>query len=229
MADYLILQLAAAIGAMGGLAGHERRGTQHWPARSAVTGLLGAALGRRRDADFSDLDALGMAVAVFDGGAGMRDFHTVQTVPAAAVKNPRSRPHALREAKGRLNTTVTQRDYRCGLYYGVALWGGDLQALAAQLQRPVFQLYFGRKSCPLSAPLDARVVQADGPAGALSQLRPPPWITTAHARVMAADEGAAEGRLEVAHDMALDRRAWHFAPRNQVLAEVDITAGEGAA
>ena len=44
MNDYLVFTLASAFGAMGDLAGHERRGTLPWPGRSAILGLLGAAL-----------------------------------------------------------------------------------------------------------------------------------------------------------------------------------------
>ena len=42
MNDYLVFTLASAFGAMGDLAGHERRGTLPWPGRSAILGLLGA-------------------------------------------------------------------------------------------------------------------------------------------------------------------------------------------
>lgn len=66
MQSYLVFTLAANMAAMAELAGHERRGSLAWPGRSALLGLLAAALGRRRDADFSDLDALDLA---------MRDFH----------------------------------------------------------------------------------------------------------------------------------------------------------
>ena len=79
MQPYLIFGLTASIGAMGELAGHERRGSMVWPVRSAILGLLGAALGIRRDGDFRALDALSLAVAVFDEGAALRDYHTVDT------------------------------------------------------------------------------------------------------------------------------------------------------
>ena len=92
MREHLVFTLTATIGSMGDLAGHERRGTWTWPARSAVVGLLGAALGLRREDDFAPLDRLVTAVAIFDDGAPLRDYHTVQTVPTAAAKHPQSRP-----------------------------------------------------------------------------------------------------------------------------------------
>lgn len=232
MTDHLIFQLGAALGAMGGLAGHERRGSLTWPGRSAIIGLLGAALGIRRDGDFSALDALGMAVAVFDAGEVLRDYHTVETVPTAAARNPQSRPEAIRTARmqRKPNTTITLRDYRMGPLYGVALWNGDLPALCAALREPRFALYLGRRSCPLAAPLDPQIVPAGSPAAALAHLRPPPWRPNARASIMYRDAAEDDAHHETRHDIAIDRQAWHFAPRQVAAVPVDILpAGREAA
>lgn len=224
MQPYLIFGLTASLGAMGELAGHERRGTLVWPARSAILGLLGAALGIRRDGDFSALDTLSMAVAVFDEGTVLRDYHTVETVPSASVKHTNSRPEALVAARGRTNTAITLRDYRCDSYYGVALWGGPLEPLQRALAQPHFTLYLGRKSCPLSAPPGASVVNADSPDDAFAQLVVPPWRRNARASMVieAADHG------EEVHDLPLDRTRWHFAPRYVTRRAVDIAPLGGA-
>lgn len=225
MQPYLVFGLSATLGSMGELAGHERRGSLAWPARSAVLGLLGAALGVRRDGDFSALDALSLAVAVFDDGAGLRDYHTVETVPSAAVKRPNSRPEALAQARRHSNTTITLRDYRTGAFYGIAVWGGALEPLRAALHAPRFTLYLGRKSCPLSAPVGARIIEADSPEAALTHLILPPWRQGARARVLleAADHG------EEVHDLPVDRARWHFAPRHVARRAVDIAPDGGAA
>lgn len=224
MQPYLIFGLTASLGAMGELAGHERRGSMVWPVRSAILGLLGAALGIRRGGDFSTLDALSLAVAVFDEGSALRDYHTIETVPNAAVKHPNSRPEALQMARGRTNTAITLRDYRCGSFHGVAIWGGPLEPLQKALAQPQFTLYLGRKSCPLSAPLGAAVVQADSPDDAFSQIVLPPWRRNARARVVieAADHG------EEVHDLPIDRARWHFAPRYVRRRAVDIAPVGGA-
>lgn len=222
MAEHLIFQLSATLGAMGDLAGHERRGSLIWPGRSALIGLMGAALGIRRDGDFSGLEALQVAVAIFDPGAVMRDYHTVQTVPGAAAKRPQSRPEALRTAGRRTNTTITLRDYRAGPLYGVAVWGGDLAPLAAALRAPTFTLYLGRKSCPLAAPLDPQIIDAESAEAALTALRLPPWHAGARAEVMASDARPDAPRHIIRHDQATDRRAWHFAPRQVAMLPVDI-------
>ncbi|NVO23047.1 type I-E CRISPR-associated protein Cas5/CasD [Donghicola mangrovi] len=230
MTDYLVFTLSATIGAMGDLAGHERRGTQLWPGRSAVTGLLGAALGMRRDGDFSSLDSLGMAVAAFSSDAGnqeadFRDYHTVETVPSAKAKKPNSRPEALRTAGRETNTTITLRDYRTGPLFGVAVWGDDLEKLEKALLAPVFTLYFGRKSCPLSAPVCPRIVVAQTPEEALAMVQIPYWRGKCTARRLITDAEGGDTHVETRHDRPLDRNLWHFAPRNVAFRTVEIRAG----
>lgn len=227
MADHLVFTLAASLGSMGELAGHERRGTLAWPGRSAILGLLGAALGVRRHdaAGFAALDPIRMAVAVYDDGAPLRDYHTAATVPSSVVRRPDTRAAALRAAGREANTIITLRDYRVGPLYAVALWGAPLEPLAEALRRPVFTLYLGRKSCPLSAPPGPRIVDVDSPLQALARARIPgfrwrrrwidgPCSLRPELRLVASDEDLGGGRLEQRHDAPLDRRAWHFAPRN---------------
>jgi CRISPR system Cascade subunit CasD len=226
MPEHLVFTLSAAFASFGDVAGHERRGSWTWPGRSAVLGLLAAARGIRRDGDFAALDALSVAVAVFEPGMPLRDYHTVQTVPSAVVRRPQSRPEALRLAGKGANTTITHRDYRTGVLYGVAVTGDGLPALAAALERPVFHLYLGRKACPLNAPLAPRIVTADSAEAALGQLRLPPWASGAVARTLYADAGLTGGpaeRVETRHDAPLDRRLWHFAPRAVEVRSVHIT------
>lgn len=221
------------LGAMGDFAGHERRGSLTWPGRSALIGLCGAALGIRRDGDFAPLEGLRFSVAVFEPGGVLRDYHTVQTVPSAAARQPQSRPEALRAARGRTNTTITLRDYRMGPVFGVAVEGAAavLEPLCDALKRPVFTLYLGRKSCPLSAPTNPRIVAAQGAEAALGQLVLPPWCKGAVARVMACDAAPNTtpntaqnpGQTVQRHDIAVDRARWHFAPRAVSLVPVQIT------
>lgn len=216
MRDFLIFQLSGTFASFGDVAGHERRGSWTWPGRSAILGLLAAAQGIRRDGNFAALEALKVAVAVFDTGAPLRDYHTVQTVPTAAAKRPQGRPEALRLARDEANTTITLRDYRTSVLYGVAVAGEGLAALAEALRRPAFHLYLGRKACPLNAPVDPQIVTAADPAVALARLKLPPWAAGAEARALHADPGLFPDpapRQETRHDAALDRRLWHFAPR----------------
>ncbi|MFP1643454.1 type I-E CRISPR-associated protein Cas5/CasD [Pontitalea aquivivens] len=212
MRPFLIFGLTANLGAMGELAGHERRGALLWPGRSAVIGLMGAALGIRRDGDFTGLDALTITVGVYDTGTPLRDYHTIETVPSAAAKAPNSRPEALWSARGRTNTSITLRDYRAGPMFGVAVAGQGLETVSAALNAPRFTLYLGRKSCPLAAPPGARVVAAADPEAALAHLVLPPWRGGARLHSLIVEDDAGE----VVHDLAIDRARWHFAPRRVV-------------
>lgn len=227
MQPYLVFSLTAALGAMGELAGHERRGSLVWPGRSAILGLLGAAMGIDRDGDFIALDELTLAVVIFDTGAPLRDYHTIETVPSAVVKMPNSRPEALAAARGRSNTTITLRDYRAGAFYGVAVWGVGLEALKDGLQTPHYTLYLGRKSCPLAAPTGARVVEAKSPEEAMARLTLPPWrrvefSSPAREHTLVCDADEAKGDSEIVQDWPLDRSLWHFSPRRVTMRRVVI-------
>lgn len=222
MQPFLVFGLTASLGAMGELAGHERRGSLIWPGRSAIIGLMGAALGIERDGDFSALDVLTIDVAIFDAGEPLRDFHTIETVPSAAVKKPNSRPEALRDACGRTNMAITHRDYRTSVLYGVSVQGEGLNRIAAALREPRFTLYLGRKSCPLAAPTGACVVEAASSEDALGYLKVPLWRNPpvqAHTLVCDDPEG------EVVSDVPLDRTRWHFSSRRVALRPVSIVVG----
>ncbi|MDP2699918.1 type I-E CRISPR-associated protein Cas5/CasD [Thalassospira sp.] len=224
MTQYLVFTLSASIGAMGDLAGHERRGSLLWPGRSAITGLIGAALGLRREDDFTVLDAFGMAVAPFQHrtDSGFRDYHTVETVPSAKAKSPNSRPEALRIAGRDTNTTITLRDYQTGPLFGVVIWGEGLETLQSALKSPVFTLYFGRKSCPLSAPVDARIIQAETIEDAMTQVRVPEWRQGVTATQLITDAEDGDTHIEARHDQAIDRKHWHFGLRQVAFRQVHI-------
>ncbi|MGR3718520.1 MAG: type I-E CRISPR-associated protein Cas5/CasD [Paracoccus sp. (in: a-proteobacteria)] len=233
MTEHLVFTLCAAMGAMGDLAGHERRGSMTWPGRSALIGLVAAAMGiRRGDAErFAALDGLRIAVGVIEDGVPLRDYHTVETVPTAAARNPDSRPGAIASAGRRTNTTITLRDYRVGVAYAVAMWAGpvtlSLVAMRDALERPTFTLYLGRKSCPLAAPPAARIVQADGPLAALEQAARPPFGYRGGLRLIASDWAIGpDDQVEGRNDLPVDRVRWHFAQRP---VHLHRPAGQGGA
>ena len=206
------------MGAFGDLAGHERRGSGEWPARSAVLGLVGAALGVRRD-DKTGQGALRnwrVAVSVLARGVPLRDFHTVQTVPNARIRRPATRRDALEALKSGDNPLITWRAYRSDCAFGVALWGANEYAEVRQaLLRPHFTPYLGRKSCPLSAPMAPQVIEADGPVEALTRISVPPFmkLDPACPLLVASDTPLGGGWEETRWDEPLDRETWHFGPR----------------
>jgi CRISPR system Cascade subunit CasD len=168
---FLVFQLQAPLAAWGDTAVGEYRGSHNCPGESALVGLLGAALGIRREDEAAHAAlsrGYGFAVGVLSQGALLRDYHTAQVPGRAALKK---RPHATRRdelavPKDELNTILSTRDYRQNVGYLIAVQPlvdapRDLPALAAALARPQFVLYLGRKSCPPAAPLHSKIIEAE--------------------------------------------------------------------
>jgi CRISPR system Cascade subunit CasD len=184
MEAYLAFRLSAALGSMGDNIGNDRRGTDRWPARSAITGLIGGALGIDRS-DRRRLQALetdyAIAVARPDSShecSLLVDYHTTQYVPSTAVKRPDSRREALVDglARGKVGTSLSTREYIENPVFdivvcsrGSAHW--ELNQLGDALVQPYFVPYFGRKACPLDSPLFPVVVEADSVVAALAEYR----------------------------------------------------------
>ena len=175
MPSFLLITLAAPLASFGELAGHERRGGRERPGKSALTGLLGAALGIRRD-DSQGQNALATtidtAVRVENPGHAFQDFHTAQYVPTARIKKPQTRAKALLALGPKDNPEITRRDYRADVLYTAAYqpladcpW--TLDKMADALRTPFFTLCLGRKSCPLSLPLAPRIIEAQNMLAAL--------------------------------------------------------------
>lgn len=225
MREYLVFLLSAPMASFGGYAGHERRGSESVPMRSAVLGLMGAALGiDRADAGGQEaLRAYSVAVQSFQRSTPLRDYHTVHTVPTVKSRRPPTRRDALARVGRDANTVITIRDYRCDVLIGVALWGDGrwtLRDLAGHLQYPRFPLYLGRKSCPLATPLNPDVATATDPVEALACIEVPEWLHPEQWSVLdRARYPVYSDPLEgLAHPPSservpgdpLDRRAWTF-------------------
>ena len=122
MLEYLTFLLAGPMASFGGLAGRDWRGSADLPGRSAIIGLLGAALGvgRENREDLAALARYEMAVASLRRSSALRDYHTVQTVPSGASPGARNRKDALAQAGASVHSLVTLRDYRCDVAIAVA-------------------------------------------------------------------------------------------------------------
>ena len=168
MPQFLLFRLHGPLAAWGDIAvGEERPSTPH-PSRSAVLGLLAAALGIRRHEEERQAalaDACAFAVRVDALGVPLRDYQTIQQADSVArLKHLHSRRDELAD-RHNLYTTLSSRDYRCdGLYTCCLQWrnGQTFRAdeVAEALRRPRLPLYLGRKSCPLALPLGPQVIEA---------------------------------------------------------------------
>ncbi len=94
MTSFLLFTIYAPFASWGDIAVGETRGSWDRPSRSAVLGLLGAALGIVRE-DQAAHDALdigyGVAVRADAVGVALRDYHTAQTADASRVRKARAR------------------------------------------------------------------------------------------------------------------------------------------
>lgn len=135
------------------------------PSKSGVVGLLGAALGRGRDEDFSDLSALTMCVRVEERGQVWSDFQTVDfrkkayPVTAAAMRCPDDKEFE----RSRSQKALLTKKYLSGAHFTVFLEGeaGLLGALRDALRSPVYPLYLGRKNCVPQVPVFTALLEGD--------------------------------------------------------------------
>jgi CRISPR system Cascade subunit CasD len=229
--QFLVFQLQAALAAWGDVAVGEYRGSRDHPGASALVGLLGAALGIRRDdepAHAALRDGYGFAVGTVAAGDLLRDYHTAQVPGRSDMKN---RPHRTRRdelavPKRDLNTILSTRDFRQNGAWVVAVQAGvgaphTPQALASALRQPRFVLYLGRKCCPPAAPLAPVVAEAASAHAALTAYlaaaNPP---TTLHSLAWAdgVEAGIAPHLSVPRKDRLIRRRGWQFGDRTEHLA-----------
>lgn len=241
MRPHLVFSLAAPLAAFGDLAGHERRGGTTWPGRSAILGLIGAALGiDRSDRDIQSAlaEGYGVAVQTRSMGAPLRDYHTTQTIPTAKARRPSTRAAALAAAGRSVNTVITIREYRTDVAFDAAVWPRqaarwDLEELATALHQPVYTLWLGRKSCPLAAPLRPRLVQAEDAVAAFGAVDPglldeELGLDRAPVSIAADLDGVADLPLGTYRqrrwDEPGDRETWQFAAREVLIVPVRAPA-----
>ena len=137
----LLMRLRAPMMSWGDHSQFGHRDSRREPTKSAIIGLLCAALGRPRWEPVDDLISLKMGVRVNQEGILQKDYHTVQD--------------NLRTDGRKVNTTLSDRYYVADADYLVGLEGeGELLLhLDTALQAPRWQLYFGRKSFIPSHPI----------------------------------------------------------------------------
>ncbi|MGI8497252.1 MAG: type I-E CRISPR-associated protein Cas5/CasD [Gemmatimonadaceae bacterium] len=242
--DFLLFTLYAPLSRWGEIAVGETRGAWDRPSRSAVLGLVAAALGLTRDEQDAH-DALdrgyGVAVRLDAPGTVLVDYHTAQTVAAAAAKKQRVSTRAELLAAGDRETILSRRTYRQDALATVALWARSdprwpLAELAAALQRPIFVLYAGRKANALGSPLAPAVVQSGTLAAAFAQRRPEPPVLDLHllrpeggwGREVAHDrcDGFVDGlhplRRETRRDVGAHRGRWQFRERTVEVGALEV-------
>lgn len=235
MRDYLIFQLYGAMAAWGEIAVGESRHSALYPSKSALTGLIAAALGIKRSEENRQIEltqSLQFGIEVLSGGSILRDYHTTQVPGQERKRVFHTREQEINHS-AKLNTILSTRDYRADAYALVAVSVTkdspyNLQQIKAALLMPHYVLYLGRKSCPLAAPLDPQLFeQTSGLKGAFEQYerktlcfnktRSDNWLPKAESfYVWEGDAGdLTPQQTKVRHDLPISRKRWQFAQRQE--------------
>jgi CRISPR system Cascade subunit CasD len=237
MRQYLTFQLYGPLAAWGEQAVGQERDASPQPSRSAILGLVAAALGLRREDEQQHTQlaqALGIGIKLCARGLGMRDFHTAQRAKSIArAKHLYTRKDEL--AHDNIDTVISYRAYRQDSAAVVALWLAeatgdfDLEVIAQAIQQPAFNLYLGRKSCPLALPLAPRVTSAADLRSALDShqqaLQSEELLPAVLRRLFAAsgsyywditdEPGMQADYQQRRYDQPLSRVRWQFAERQE--------------
>ena len=235
---FLLFTLYAPMGALGEIAVGERRMGWARPARSAVLGLVAAAMGIERGDEkvHQELqEGLYFAVRIDAPGRPFVDYHTTQTPKARKGRKFRTRREELKS--GDINTILSRREWRSDAFFTVSLWprresAANIDKLASSLRHPGFVLYLGRKSAPLGLPLNPVIVDAETFMTAFSSRKrtdeeryvletirkgdPGPSI---YAFDYGAPGSPPDFRVERRRDMVASRVRWQFADRSEGVIE----------
>lgn len=249
MTEYLVFQLYGAFASWGGIAVGEERPSGLWPTRSALLGIMAAAVGVRRvdEKRQRDIaDGYGVAVRVDRPGDLLRDYHTAQVPSAATLRRltMRTRGDELAALAGRGRTegaVLSYREYRMDAAWTAVVWARPsapfpLAEVAEFISRPRLAVFLGRKSCPPGLPLAPRIVEAASVGAVLEKVVPLDVRKTLGSEGLMArydgtvvmDGDGTPGWREIAarepRDQPVSRRRWQFTPRR----EVELRREEGA-
>lgn len=144
----ITIRLAAPLQSYGNVATFNHRTTSLHPTKSAVIGIIAAALGYRREDDrILELNQLEFAVRIDQPGTVMEDFQTVKW-----NKNKGSK--------------LTYRDYIQDAVFLVAFGSDDnelMDKIFSALRRPKFALFLGRRSNPPAGVLEIEMFDSYSP------------------------------------------------------------------
>jgi CRISPR system Cascade subunit CasD len=235
MREHLVFLLYSPLAAMGGVAVGEQRAGFDRPAKSAILGLLAAALGLDRSVETAHralAEGYGLGLGEIAPGHLLLDYHTAQSPPQRRNRRFSTRRDELMVED--LGTILSVREYRSDPAYLVVLWArtssaSTLSQFVEALRYPFFTLYFGRKSCPLGVPLEPRLVESESPRSAITkylEMRTPEQVRFLQdlqldrpPTMLAFDlDGAGEAdrlRIERRRDALESRRRWQFGLRSE--------------
>ena len=159
----ILIKFAGPLQSWGTKSHFEYRHTDSHPSKSAVIGMIAAAFGYRRceDSKIQALSRLDFAVRVDQAGYIIEDYQTVHKYKYT--------PDEVLE-----RTYVTHREYLEDAVFVAAVGGHDerhMDEIEQAMKEPYFQMYAGRRACPLTADCLLGCVELD----VISALKGVPW------------------------------------------------------
>ncbi|MFZ3115544.1 MAG: type I-E CRISPR-associated protein Cas5/CasD [Syntrophales bacterium] len=178
--EFIAIRLYGPMASWGDTTLTRRRPTLYAPTKSAIAGLLGAALGWPRDKGegfwLEFASSFGMAAKVDHvRPQTLGDYHTVFTYKQDEPLLCATRSEEVEVIRKRLSARkddwkncliLTSRYYLVDFLATVLIWQRretlpPLKDIVEALVCPRFSLYLGRKSCPLALPLEPNIISAD--------------------------------------------------------------------
>ena len=165
----ILLRLKGPMMSFGKECYFDTRYTERYPTKSAVTGLIASALGRKRGGDISDIASMRFGVRIDAPGVVERDFcvTSMEVGRISAFLGDKNKEgfskNEIKEISDYCNGYVVNRDknisykeYLCDAAFLVGLESDDEELLcniAYAIENPKFHIYLGRKCCPPEYPV----------------------------------------------------------------------------
>ena len=218
----------------------ERRMSWSRPGRSAILGMIAAALGidRTDQEAHQDLEkGLFYAVRTEVPGHPFVDYHTAQVPKSRKGHSYATRRHEV--SAGNLQTVLSRREWRVDSFFTVVLWARipdavDIDRIAGALRNPFYLLYVGRKAAPLGLPLNPSIIEADSFLDALAARSPNEvertvleFIGVREQRIttVAFDHDVGDlppnSRVERRRDALVNRTRWQFSNRLEGVVSIE--------
>jgi CRISPR system Cascade subunit CasD len=154
----LLLRYSSPLMAFGHTARFDDRPSATTPTLSAVQGMVAAAAGVTRHTPWPRwIASLHLAIRVDHPGTRLTDFHTVNQPPIRRYRDladqdlKQLRVLATAEGGRKDTTVVSQRTYVTDATFLLAI-DDPTRRVTDALSNPVWAIYAGRKSCPLTEP-----------------------------------------------------------------------------
>lgn len=165
---YLAVFLDGPMQSWGVASRFDNRNSLSFPSRSALTGILCAALGipKNDTGKLAQINDLHLTTVVFNGQSGIlaSDYHTVGA--AYDPKKQRGYIPVNADGKTKANASVTNREYLQNARFGAIFSGEEslIKKCSEALDNPCWGVWLGRKSCIPASPLNRGIFNSQDEA-----------------------------------------------------------------